>query len=170
MHVGMSKELDALVEQLDELLNSPIVDEDDALEVAIVAGLAAREGAAPEALVAAVAWREGPGADLLSEMWEQVDLAPLVEAVDDCTGGGHSDEEIEEALYDVDEVIAAAVWCGQADRVRGAARELATIIRGVPDVFEPLAHEGRQMAASQAVGQELFLYDYWMALADVVES
>lgn len=167
MHVGMMGELEELVQQLDELLNSPIVDEDDALEVAIVAGLAARLGASQGDLVSARAWRDGDGADLLAEMWEQVDLEPLVEAVDDCTGGGRSDEQVEDAIYEIDEVIAAAVWCGQKERVQPAAREVARIVRGVPDVFEPVAADGRILAATRAVGEHLFLYDYWLALADI---
>lgn len=166
----MAKELEVLVSQLDELLNSPIVDEDDALEVAIVAGLAARLGATPSDLAEARLWRDGAGADLLASMWEQVDLGPLLEEVDDCTGGGRDDEQVEEAVYDVDDVIAAAIWCGRTDVVRGAARELAGIIRGVPDVFEALADEARQMAASREVAEHLGLYDYWLALADTAPS
>ena len=167
MHVGMMGELEELVQQLDELLNSPIVDEDDALEVAIVAGLAARLGATAADLVAAVAWRDGIGADLLAEMWEQVDLEVHVEAVDACTGGGLTDEQVEDAIYEVDEVVAAAVWCGRIDRVQDAAREVASIVRGVPDVFEPVAADGRLLASTRAVGEHLFLYDYWLALADI---
>ena len=162
----MKRELEVLVEQLEELLISPIVDEDDALEVAIVAGLAYRLGAEPAQLAGANAWRDGAGADLLASTWEQIDLEPLVQAVDDCTGGGRSEVEVEEAVYDVDDVIAAAVWGGQGDLVRGPARELAQIIRGVPDVFTPVSEIAGQMAATPAVAEHLGLYDYWLALAD----
>ncbi len=162
----MQRELDVLVEQLDELLGAPIVDEDDALEVAIVAGLAARLGADPSTLVGAVAWRDGPGADLLDEMWQQVDLEPLVEAVDAVTGGGIEDEAVEEVVYDVDDVIAAAVWCDRRATVRGAARELASIVRGIPDVFASISPIAGAMAATPAVAEDLGLYDYWLALSD----
>lgn len=162
----MKQELDVLVEQLDELLSEPIVDEDDALELAIVAGLAARLGATPEQLADAVAWRDGPGRELVAETWEAVDAGPLLEALDACTGGGMSDEEVEEALFDVDDLIAAAIWCGRTAAVRAAAREAATIVRTVPDVFAPMADLAGQLARLPTVAEHLGLYDYWLAVAD----
>lgn len=162
----MQRELDVLIEQLDELLGGPILDEDDALEVAIVAGLAARLGAEPSTLADAVAWRDGPGAELLDSMWEQVDLEPLVEAVDAVTGGGRTEEEVEEAVYDVDDVVAAAVWCERTATVRAAARELASIVRGVPDVFSSISPIAGAVAATPSVAEHLGLYDYWLALSD----
>ncbi len=162
----MHRELAQLLEQLDELLNEPLVDEDDALELAIVAGLAYRLGASAADLQGATAWREGPGEDLLDEMWEQVDLDPLLEAVDACTEGGMSDEEVEDAVYDVDDVIAAAVWAGRIELVRPAARQMASIVRSVPDVFAPVGEIASQMAALPTVAEHLGLYEYWLALAD----
>ncbi len=162
----MQDELQVLLEQLDELLGEPIVDADDALEVATVAGLAARLGASPEALADSEAWRTGSGEDLLDEMWEQVDLEPLLEAVDACTGGDMDEETVEEALYDVDDVIAAAVWCGRVDLVRPAARELSKIVRTVPDVFASVAPIAGKIAALPAVAEHIGLYDYWLAVAD----
>jgi hypothetical protein len=53
--LGGRSELDVLIEQLEELLGEGIVDAEDALEVAAVAGLAQRLGAPPEALASAVA-------------------------------------------------------------------------------------------------------------------
>lgn len=155
-----------LVEQLDELLAEPIVDPDDALEVAIVAGLAARLGAPEEALREAVAWRDGPGRELLEETWEMVDFEPLLEALDECTGGGQTDEEVEEALYDVDDVVAAAIWCGRRPVVRQAARRAAEIVRQIPDPFAPLADLAAQIARLPTIAADFDLYDYWFAVAD----
>ena len=162
----MNDELQELIKQLDELLANPIVDADDALEVATVAGLAYRLGASTSELADAVAWREGPGADLLEEMWVQVDLDPLLEAVDECTGGGRTEEQVEEAVYDVDDVVAAAVWCSRIELVRKAARELAGLVREVPDVFTDVAEIAGKMAGLPRVAEHLALYDYWLALAD----
>lgn len=162
----MQQELDVLVEQLDELLGSPIVDPDDALEVAIVAGLAHRLGAPPATLADAIAWRDGDGADLLEETWLQVDLEPLLEEVEACTGGGRTDEQVEEALFEVDDVIAAALWCGRRDVARDACRQLASTVREVPDVFASLSDLGSQLARLPAVADDLGLYDYWFAVAD----
>jgi len=162
----MQQELDVLVEQLDELLGEPAVDADDALEIATVAGLAARLGASESQLAEADGWRTGQGEDLLDEMWEQVDLEPLLEAVDACTGGGLGDDAIEDAVFDVDDVIAAAVWCGRIEVVRSGAQELSRIVRGVPDVFVGVTPMAAQMAALPAVAEHIGLYDYLLALAD----
>jgi len=160
------EELEVLTEQLDELLGEPVVDEDDAIEVCIVAGLAHRLGASASTLADAVAWRDGPGADLIASTWAQVDLEDLIEEVDACTGGGRDDEEVENAVYDVDDYVAAAIWCNQRDVVRDAARRLAELVRQVPDVFTGLGTFARSFSTRPAVAEELDLYDYWLALAD----
>jgi hypothetical protein len=134
----MKQELDVLVEQLDELLGEGVVDTEDALELAIVAGLAARLGAGP-ALADAEAWRDGPGAELVAELWDEVDPDALVEAIDEVSGGGASDEEVEEALFDFDDLVAAALWCRKAAVVRAAARKVEGLVRQVPDPFAPIA-------------------------------
>ncbi len=162
----MSQELDVLLLQLDELLGEPIVAVDDALEVAICAGLAHRLGAPEAQLVTAVAWRDSDGAELLAEMWTQVDLAPLVEEVDACTGGGLTAEQIEEAVFEIDDVIAAALWCGQREAVRESCRQLSAVVRSVPDVFADLADFAAQLAKLPTVAEDLGLYDYWLTIAD----
>src|SRR5687768_5776770 len=165
----MKQELDVLVEQLDEVLGEPILDPDDALEVAILAGLADRYGAPPDALAAAVAWRDGDGRELVAETFDQIDLDPLLEELDACTGGGMTDEEVEEALFDVDDIVAAAIWCGRAAAVREGARRAAEIVRQIPDPFAPLADLAVTMARLRAVAEHLDLYDYWLAVADARE-
>lgn len=162
----MKQELDVLLEQLDELLADPILDADDALEVAIVAGLAARLSAAPERMKDAVEWRDGAGKELLDETWDQVDLEPLLEALDACTGGDMTDEQVEEALYDVDDVIAAAIWCRRHSVVKSAARRASAIIREIPDPFAPLAADAVGLLPLPEVAADLDLYDYWLAVAD----
>ncbi|MEN0063691.1 MAG: hypoxanthine phosphoribosyltransferase [Myxococcota bacterium] len=163
-----AEELKVLNEQLDELLVGPVVDEDDALEICIVAGLANR--LTGDINPDAVAWRDGRGADLIASLWSQVDLAPLLEEVDACTGGGRSDEEVEEAVFDVDDVIAAALWCNHRPAVQSAARKLAELVRQVPDVFVGLSKFAKSFAAKPAVAEDLEIYDYWLALADAAEN
>ncbi|MEZ4235061.1 MAG: hypothetical protein R3F59_02640 [Myxococcota bacterium] len=159
-------ELEVLIEQLDELLGSPIVEPDDALELATVAGLAARLGAGSDVLGDAIAWRDGDGRELLEEAWTLLDLEPLVEAVDACTGGGLSDDDVEEAVCDLDDIVAAAVWCGKRSAVKAAARRAAEIVREIPDPFAPLAQMAGLIAALPATAEDLGLYDYWLAVAD----
>lgn len=162
----MQRELDVLVEQLDELLAEPVVDADDALELAMLAGLAERLGATAEQLADATAWRDGVGSELLRETWDTVDAAEILEELDGVTGGGATDEQVEEALFDLDDLVAAAVWCGRRDAVRGAAREGAKIVRDVPDVFVPLSDLAVHLAKLPTVARDLDLYDYWLAVAD----
>jgi hypothetical protein len=162
----MKQELDVLIEQLDELLGDPIVDPDDALEVAIVAGLASRLGGPPDALAAAVAWRDGDGRELLEETWDQVDPEPLLEELDGVTTGGATDEEVEDAVYDFDDLVAAAIWCGRRRAVKDAAHRAAAIVREIPDPFSELADVGSQLARLPTVAADLDLYDYWLAIAD----
>ncbi len=160
------EELDVLVTQLDELLGAGAVDVSDALEIATCAGLAERLGAPPDRLEAARVWRAGPGQLLIDELWEQVEVEPLVEEVEGMLGADAEDDELEEAVFDFDDLVAAAVWCGQRGRVASAAREVAETIRMAPEVFAPLAPYGQQMARLRAVGEDLDLYDYWLALSD----
>jgi hypothetical protein len=178
-------ELTELVDQLDDILGKPLVYTDDALELAIVAGLAERLGASAEVMAPAVAWKEGTGKELLAEMWEQVDLEPLLETLEGCVGAmeediepapskdGDEDEEEEEegdplenALFDIDDLVAAAIWCGRTKRVRATARQVAELVRQVPDPFVGLSPFAVEIARLPTVAQHLDLYDYWLAIAD----
>jgi hypothetical protein len=159
-------ELAVLLEQLDELLASGVDDEDDALEIAIVAGLAARLGAETAALKEAVAWRDAGGHDLLEQAFDELDLDEIIEGIDGVLAADADEEEVEEALYELDDVVAAAVWCGRSKRVLEAARQVAATIRQVPEPFAPLADYAVHVARSPAVAADLDVYDYWLAVAD----
>jgi hypothetical protein len=165
----MGTELEVLLEQLDELLASPVVDEEDALEIAIVAGSAARLGADPMAMAPAEAWRTGDGAELLASLWEAVEGEPLLEALEAAAEGTLSEEQVEEAVYDVDDLLVAAVWCKQQARVRPFARRAEAIVKELPDVFVDLAPDGRALAKRREVAEELDLYAFWLVIADLEE-
>lgn len=167
MFRAMKNELEVLVEQLDELLGAPITDTEDALEVATVAGLAARLGASPEVLAAAVAWRDDAGRELIDVLWQEVDTEDLLDGLEDVSSGGATnDEQVEEAVYDFDDLIAAAVWCGKIATVKAAARRASDIIRLVPDPFASLADVGSELARLPSIAEHVDLYDYWLAIAD----
>lgn len=163
---GALTELEVLIEQLDELLGEGAFDADDALEIATVAGLAARLGAGPDVTGPAEAWRDGPGRELVDEAFDTIELEEVVAGVDAVIHANASEEEVEEALYELDELVAAAVWCGRTAAVLDAAREVARTIRTVPEPFAPLADLGVSMARLPAVGQDWDVYEYWMAVAD----
>lgn len=157
-------ELDVLLEQLDELLHDPIVDGSDALEVAIVAGLATRLGAPNHALISCNEWRDGEGKELLEAGFQGLDLEALVAEVDGLVG--EDETEVEETLSDFDDVVAASLWCGRADWVRDASRKVSVAIRQIPETFGCLSAMGSSIAALPAVGQNREIYDYWLAVAE----
>lgn len=161
-----SDERAVLSDQLDELLAMGVDDEDDALEVAALAGLLDRLGASKDALADAVSWRVGPGADLLDDVWDELDLDDLVEAVDACTAGGVEEEAVDEAVFDLDEVVAAAVWCGQTHLLLDAVKEVASAIRLIPEPFAHLAPYARELTAAPGIEGAPELYGYWFAIAD----
>jgi len=161
-------ELSVLVEQLDELLIEGAVNGDQALEIAVVAGLAARLEADPEAIAAAEAWRDGLGRELLDEGFQEADVAELVQAIDQLTIDT-DDVAVEEAVYDFDDMVAAADWCGRLKVVRAEAQRVAEIVRQIPEIFQVLAYDGREMSRMRIVGQDPGLYGYWFALADAAE-
>jgi hypothetical protein len=163
----MATELEVVMGQLDELLSSGIDDEDDALEIACLAGTAYRLGADPAWLEDARVWRDGPGADLLESAFQLIDLEPLVERVDAVScGDAETDEEIEEAVFDFDDIVVAAIWCKAEAAVRDACQRVEQIIRMVPDLFADMAPYGKDLARRRAVVEAVDLYGYWFAIAD----
>lgn len=162
----MNQELQELVDQLDEVMSGSITDIEDALELAIVAGLAARLQASSEVMAAPNAWRDGFGRDLLDELWSQVDTEELLDALEAVSGGGMDEEAVEEAVFDFDDLVAAAVWSGRISAVKVASRRASEIIRLVPDPFASLADVGSEIARLPTVAEHLDIYDYWLAIAD----
>ena len=158
------KEVDVLLEQLDELLHEPIFDGEDALEVAIVAGLAERLGAPKYALVSSVEWREGEGKELLADGLQSVDFEQLVEEIDGLMGEDR--DVVEDTLSDFDDVVAAAMWCGQRALIEEVSRRVAKSIRELPDSFACISSLGTALAALPAVGANPDIYDYWFAVAE----
>lgn len=164
-------ELEVLIDQLDELLAQDATHPIDAVEIATVAGLAARLGARSEVLAAAEDWRAGPGGPLLDEAFQHANSAldDLVEQIDAASEGGAEEEVVDEAITDFDDLVAAAAWSGHTKAVRDAARHVADIVRTLPDVFAFLAPDARTMARTPAVAADPDLYDYWFALVDAGE-
>ncbi len=159
-------ELEVLLEQLDELLTEGATDVSDALEIAICAGLAQRLGATDEELAPVQAWRDGPGQPLLDELFSAIDVEPLVDDVEAVLGRPIEDRDLEDVVFDFDDLVAAAVWCDREHLLKEAAARVAETIRLSPDTFAALAPYGRQMARLRQVGEHGAVYDYWMALAD----
>lgn len=163
----MRSELDVLVEQLEELLDDGAIDGSDALEIAMVAGLAARLGAPDELMAEARTWRAGPGEPLLKLIWQEVGEDDPLEELEALVTQEPDEETLEEAVYDIDDLVAAAVWCGVPGRVSRVAARLTDLIRDVPEVFTPLAELGAEMARMREIGEHYDVYGYWFALADL---
>ena len=139
------EELEVLLNQADELLTGGIEDEDDAIEFAVVAGLAHRLGVSTDALQDAEAWRDGMGAGLLDDAWRLVDLDTVIEAIDELTPDDDPDK-IEETLFDFDDLMAAAIWSGKGPLLGDASKRIAALIRLVPDTFANISTTGIDMA------------------------
>lgn len=163
-------ERQVLIDQLGESLAAGVDDADEALEVAICAGLLERLDPTAEALAEAAVWRQGAGAELLREAFEELDLEELNDAIDAVCSAESTVEQVEDAVWDVDEVIAAAIWAGQRKAVRALARAVADTIRSVPEPFVPLAPDGVALARTRAVAEDIDLYDYWLAIADTIRD
>ncbi|MCB9672138.1 MAG: hypothetical protein H6736_07235 [Alphaproteobacteria bacterium] len=159
-------EREVLLEQLEELLGEPAVDVSDALEIATCAGLAHRLGATDADLADARAWRDGLGKPLLDELFQGVDVEPLVDGVEAVLGQDTEDRELEDVVFDFDDLVAAAIWCGRESMLKAAAGRVAATIRLSPETFGALAPYGKQISRLANVGEHYAVYDYWMALAD----
>lgn len=160
-----AEELEVLLEQVGELLAEGPEDGDDALELASVAGLAARLGASQADLAEAIAWRDGPGAALLDEGFDEAELDAILEDVDAVCDGEATDEEVEEALWDVDDLVAAAVWTRRVASILPLVRQVARTIREVPEPFAGLAGHANEVLRLPSVAFEMEAYDYWVAVA-----
>ena len=161
----MSVELDVLIQQLDELLSEAAVDAEDALEIACVAGLAARLDAPATALADAIGFRDGVGKPLLAQAFAELDIEELLGELDGVLSDA-TPEQVEDALSDIDDVVAAAIWCGERKAVKELAKRTAKTVRDVPEAFVGLADFGIDLAKSAAVARDFDLYDYWLAVAD----
>ena len=160
-------ELQVLIEQLSELLSDTIEDSDDALELCQLAGMVARLDASASILKRANEWRDGIGADRIEDGWCYFDSVEMTDTLALLVQGELDAHAAEELVFDVDEWVAAAVWCGEQDVVKGLTEALASAIRTTPTVFQSLANTGAQMASSRAVAEALEVYDFWLALADI---
>lgn len=166
MNDGEINELAALSDQLDEVLQDPILDGEDAIEVAILAGLVERLGGLGGALEAARKWRDEDGVDLLEEYWADFDESDLVAGVEEVLVGDADEDDVEEAILDVDEHVCAALWSGHSGSVRSLAESVEQSIRTVPDPFASLADVGVEFSRMPAVARDRELYAYWFAIAD----
>ncbi len=164
----MRSELEVLNEQLDELLEEGVFDAEDALEIAMVAGLVARLETSSGSLEATEQWRRGPGQPLLEEAWSEFDLDGLVESLEILIREEGTPEKIEEVLLDCDEVIAGAVWLGWGDQVLSASQGIASLVRSSPDSFSHLSKDAVSLTKRRSLAEAFDAYAYWFALVDVM--
>jgi hypothetical protein len=160
-------ELDVIIASIDELLGETGLDEEEALEVAALAGLAQRLGAPPRVFDDVRAWIDGQGGRaLLDAAWAELDLDAIVEPIEALLGEDPSDEQVEEAVWDFDDLVAAAVYDGQLARVRKAVNAVERLVRLSPETFACMAAEARTLARDPRIAANLDAWAYWLALAD----
>jgi len=162
----VSDEAALLLEQLEEALDEGPEDEEDALEVAMLAGLAARLGESGPLLQRAAEWRDGPGRAHLAETWRLLDANALVEAIEDCVDGTGGADAVAEALSDLDEIVAAAIWSGRPDGLDALTREAERSIRAVPEAFASASSLASDRMRLRGVADALELYGWWLAVAE----
>ena len=155
-----------LLEQLEEALDEGPEDEEDALEVAMLAGLATRLGERGPVLDRAADWREGPGRAHLAEAWRLLDADALLEALEDCVDGAGGPDAVGEALSDLDEVVAAAIWAGRPEGLAALAKEAERTVRAVPEAFASASQLASDRMRLRGVVEELELYGFWLAVAE----
>jgi len=163
----MRSEGDVLVQQLSELMTERIEDADGAMELATVAGLASRLGVSSPVLDRAETWCRGSGAPLLHDGLSAVDLDVLVEELELVIGANAPAREVEDALFDVDEVLAAAVWAGQGAAVQEAGQAIGVLVAKAPALFAEMAEEASELVRTQSVSSQAEIYAYWYAIAEL---
>lgn len=162
----MGDEARLLLEQLEEALDEGPEDEEDALEVAMLAGLATRLGENGPVLERARDWRKGPGRNHLAEAWRLLDTEALLEALEDCVDGEGGPEAVAEALSDLDEVVAAAIWAGRPEGLSALTKEAERTVRAVPEAFATASSLASDRMRLRGVAEELDLYGFWLAVAE----
>ena len=164
-------ELEVIVASIDELLGEDYLDEEEALEIAALAGLAQRLGAPPKVFEDVQRWiQEQGGRALLDEAWQALDLDDVLDPIEDLLGDEPSDEAVEEAIWDFDDLVAAAVFDDQLARVRKAVNAVERLIRLSPETFACLAADARALARDPRIAANLDAWAYWLALADADAS
>ena len=166
----MRSEGDVLVQQIRELMEERIDDADGAMELATVAGLASRLGVSSPVLERAETWCRGSGASLLLDGLSAVDLDVLVEELELVIDANAPAREVEDALFDVDEVLAAAVWAGQGAAVQEAGQAIAELVSRTPALFVDMAVEASDLVQTHSVSSQADVYAYWYAIADLGEG
>jgi len=161
----VNEEIEVLESQLEELLEEGCVDPEDALEVALVAGVASRVGIDPELMAEAEAWRDGAGRELLGEAFSLLDVEEILAEFDAVLDGMSTDEVVEDAILDLDELIAAAIWGGHRGAVSEVSAHATQSVKMMPELFGHLVEEGARMANQPAVGADYDLYGYWIEIA-----
>jgi hypothetical protein len=165
LRVKMS-ELVVLVKQLDEIMAKSLPeDSDEALEFCNLAGMIARLDSSAPILKKAVAWREGEGAEFIEDGWSFFDTVELMDTLESATSGRLDGHELEELLFDIDEIVAGAIWCGEEDTVRAFTQQVVGEIRSSLEHFTVVSEQGVKMSKTTAVDSEQSLYEFWVAVA-----
>ena len=155
-----SEEILVLRQQLGEALEAG----DDPVELSSLAGMLVRLGDDDATVKRAINWRDA-SLDTVDVAFDGVDFDELVEDIAEAVGRNAAEDEVEEALFDFDEMAIAAWWVGQADRFEAAGQKLVETIQGASDNFKPLAKYALYMSdkSNDMGGSDHF--SYWSMIA-----
>ena len=73
-------------------------------------------------------------------------------------------------VFDVDDLVAAGIWCGRREAVKATARRAEAIVRALPDVFVDLADVAHDLLRRREVAEELEFYGYWLAVSEAARD
>jgi hypothetical protein len=170
MSIDLERETALYVEQLDELLRlGTRMDLDEAVEVAGISGMLARLGATGGWKLRAEAWRDGAGRHLLTEGLETLDGDEILDALDDALAG-HGELDLEDVLYDVDEVVLAAWWSKRTESVRPLIDEVVARVLEEPEPFAELSGYAAEILELPGMSQDDLAASVWVAVAEAADQ
>ena len=156
-----SEEILVLRQQLGEALEAG----DDPVELSSLVGMLVRLGDDDATIKRAVKWKE-VSLDAVDVAFDGVDFDEFVEDIAEAVGRNAADDEVEEALFDFDEMAIAAWWVGQADRFEAAGQKLVETVQGAPSNFKSLARYAIYMSDKSNDMGGMDHFAYWRAIAE----
>ena len=148
--MSLPDHLAVLVEQLDTLLAAE-PGAGEALEVASLAGLLAREQPDHPAVQRAESWADGPGAALLAEALPRLDAEGIVGGIEDVDPTDEY-EERSEPLLRLDEATAALYWMGAEATVRGLVDAVLPLLPASPEIWVDFVPAATRVLSDAAPG------------------
>ena len=154
-------EREVLEQQLGELTRSLPTDHLDAVELATIAGLAARAGLRGRGMDKAEQWRDGKGWSLITAVLDEDDFHELIDDLEEALKSEATDgDKVEELLFGFDDLVAGAAWAGRESKAEPAVVRLMSLVAECADDFDHSAELAAELWSLEAVQRNPALYRY----------